>query len=95
MLNVLAGDLAKALSGAKARANAKKQRPLIVSLEYRVDTGTLPVIEAKHAVFASSIDAEGVSSAPFSSAAGPSTSTHRLGHRKRGSNWQLTLSMSS
>lgn len=59
MLKVLAGDLAKALSATKPRANAKKRRPIIVSLEYRVESGTLAIIEAKHAIFASSLEVEG------------------------------------
>jgi hypothetical protein len=59
MIKVLAGQLAAALSKTAQRAGSKRSKPIIVSIEYRVESGALSVVEAKNAVFATSLDAEG------------------------------------
>lgn len=59
MLRVGAGELAQALIRTKSRKAPKNLRPLVVSLEYRIESGQLAVIEAKHAAFATAIEAEG------------------------------------
>lgn len=59
MIRVLAGQLASSLLKVKPRAGSAKARPIIISLEYRIESGSLAVIEAKNAVFAMSIEADG------------------------------------
>jgi hypothetical protein len=59
VIRILAGQLTGALLKAKPRSSTRNGRPVIVSLEYRVESGSLAIIEANNAAFATSIDAEG------------------------------------
>jgi hypothetical protein len=47
------------LAPVRRAAKSKRARPLIVSLEYRIESDTLAVIEARHGKFANTIQAQG------------------------------------